>query len=453
MALEDTTLRAGGVTRYVEPMPVSRDAQGQLLLGSMPLGPLLHETVRENAKWSTPFYVYDLDGVVAGARALDGAFGSAPHLVCYAVKANTAGPIVEAVGRLGIGADVVSGAELSVALRAGIPPERIVYSGVAKRDAEIDQAIGIGDRGIMALQIESLEEIARVLARAKAAGRVARVAIRINPSLKRELLSTHDHIATGHDEAKFGVPRDDVKEAIRRVAAAPSLKLVGLNFHIGSQLTELDGYRASAALLCKIAQEAIAGGCHSLEFLNTGGGFGIDYGSGCAVSPADFAAAVIDEFKRAGLSHLKMVVEPGRSIVGAHGVLVARTVQTKVAGHCQWLMIDAGMNDLIRPALYQARHRIVPLDDHNGAAASWVVVGPVCESSDDFGAHELPATAPDAVAILDAGAYGFTMASHYNGRALPDELFVSNGEVASVLRGRTSAEWAASRFAAASGSG
>jgi diaminopimelate decarboxylase len=143
-----------------------------------------------------------------------------------------------------------------------------------------------------------------------------------------------------------------------------------------------------------------------------------------------------------------MVVEPGRAIVGAHGVLVARTVQAKVAGHCQWLMIDAGMNDLIRPALYQARHRIVPIDDHDGLSASWVVVGPVCESADDFGAHELPAHAPDAVAILDAGAYGFTMASQYNGRALPDELFISNGEVVSVLRGRTAAQWAASRFPA-----
>ncbi len=407
----------------------------------MPLRRLL-----DDPEWSTPFYAYDLDGIVTGARVLDGAFGCAPHLVCFAVKSNTAGPIVEAVGRLGFGADVVSGAELSVALRAGIPPERIVYSGVAKRDAEIDLAIGLGDRGIMALQVESLEEIARVESRAKAAGRVARVAIRINPSLKRELLSTHDHIATGHDEAKFGVPRDDVKEAVRRIAATPSLKLVGLNFHIGSQLTEVDGYRASAALLCQIAQEAIAEGCTSLEFLNTGGGFGIDYGAGCVVTPADFVAAVIDEFKRAKVDHLKMVVEPGRSIVGAHGVLVARTVQTKVAGHCQWLMIDAGMNDLLRPALYQARHRIVPIDDHNGASASWVVVGPVCESSDDFGAHDLPAPAPDAVAILDAGAYGFTMASQYNGRALPDELFVSNGEVVSVLHGRTAAQWAASRF-------
>ncbi len=422
-------------------MPVSRDAQGQLLLGTLPLRQLV-----DDPRWATPFYAYDLEGIVASATTLDNAFGRAPHLVCLAVKANTAGPILEALSRLGLGADVVSGAELSVALRAGIPPERLVYSGVAKRDAEIDMAIGLGDRGILALQIESLEEISRVAARALAAGRTARVSVRINPSVKRELLSTHDHIATGHDEAKFGVPRDDVKEAVRRVREASALTLVGFNFHIGSQLTEVGGYRESAALLCQIAQDAIAGGCTSLEFLNTGGGFGIDYGSGCAASPADFAGVVISEFDRAKLSHLKMVVEPGRALVGAHGVVVARTVQTKVAGHCQWIMIDAGMNDLIRPALYQARHRIVSIDDPKGPAASWVVVGPVCESSDDFGAHELPANAPRAVAILDAGAYGFTMASQYNGRALPDELFISKGEVVSVLRGRTSAEWAASRF-------
>ncbi len=401
----------------------------------------------DDARWTTPFYAYDLDAIVAGARSLDRAFGRAPHLVCLAIKANTAGPILEALGRLGLGADVVSGAELSVATRAGIPPERIVYSGVAKLDAEIDKAIGLGNRGILALQLESLEEIARVEARAKASGRTARVSIRINPSLKRELLSTHDHIATGHDEAKFGVPRDDVREAVRRVGASPMLNLVGFNFHIGSQLTEVDGYRESAALLCQIAQDAIAGGCNSLEFLDTGGGFGIDYGSGCSVTPDDFVAVVVREFERTNLGHLTMVVEPGRAIVGAHGVLVARTVQTKVAGHCQWIIIDAGMNDLIRPALYQARHRIVPIDDHNGPTESWVVVGPVCESSDDFGAHELPSKAPSAVAILDAGAYGFTMASQYNGRALPDELFISNGAVVAVLRGRTSAEWAASRFA------
>lgn len=387
----------------------------------------------------TPTYVYDLDAMAREARDLHAAFEAAPHLVAYAVKANTAGGVVRALAAEGCGADVVSGAELRVVLACGIAPDKIVYSGVAKRDDEIDAAIACD---IGALQIESMEEIDRVEARARAAGRRARVSVRVNPSVDVGR-ATHAHIATGHDEAKFGVPREDAARAVDRVEASPHLDLAGMTAHAGSQFTSVEPYVESARVLFAMVRAMRDGGrLRSIAYVDSGGGFGIDYGAGGAAKPADFVRAARAEQRAARLDDLALYVEPGRSLVAAHGVVVARVIQKKVAAHARWLMIDAGMNDLIRPALYQARHRIVSIDaSASGPPVPWRVVGPVCESSDDFGEHALPSDPPALVAVLDAGAYGFTMASRYNGRQQPVEAFVRGGRVVARTERGSAQAW------------
>ena len=430
-------------------MPPSRRPDGVLCLGNVSLA-----EIARDARFGTPAYVYDVDAITAEGRELREAFDGAPHLVAYAVKANSAGPIVKALAAVGCGADVVSGAELTLALRCGISPEDIVFSGVAKTDAELDLAISSGPAGIGSIQVESNEEIPRIAARASAAGRVARVSLRINPGVDKEALDTHSYIATGHDEAKFGVPLSSVPDALERVARSPSVRLVGVGSHVGSQLTAVDGYLASARALFSFAREVRAR--FPLTFVDPGGGFGIDYGEGCPVRPADFVRATRALQKEMGLGDLALYCEPGRSMVGAHGVLVANVIQRKVAEGRRWTMIDAGMNDLMRPALYQARHRIVPVVlDPAAPVSAYRVVGPVCESSDDFGIHDLPddvaGSTLRAVAILDAGAYGYSMASRYNGRAMAAEVFLSGGNVACATPRSSAEDWVQDRLRAGSG--
>lgn len=425
-------------------MSPTRDLTGSLLLGGVRLSDVVLAA-------GTPTYVYDLDGIAGQARSLRSALPAGPnaHLIAYSIKANAAGPIVRALAGEGCGADVVSGAELRVALACGITPDRIVYSGVAKQDDELDFAVACGDRGIGAVQIESIEEIARVEARARAAGRRARIGIRVNPNIDLGD-ATHAHISTGHDDAKFGVRKIDLDRAVQLADGSPWLELTGMTTHVGSKLPTVEPYLEAARILFRTVRRfREAGELRALTFVNTGGGFSVDYGGGPVPRPADFARAVVAEQRAQGLGDLALYVEPGRALVAPFGVLLARVIQPKVTGSARFLMIDAGMNDLIRPALYQARHRIVPLEDppgRDGAAESvWHVVGPVCESSDDFGKHTLPRDPPASVAILDAGAYGFTMASKYNGRQLPAEVFVRGG----VMAGRTEREsaetWARKR--------
>ena len=419
---------------------LTRDAHGAVL-GGISLVDLLRD-----GTIPTPAYVYDLDAMEAEARALAEGFGANSHLVAYAVKANSAGAVVRALARGGAGADVVSGAELAVVLGCGITPDRVLYSGVGKLARELDAAIGAGDRGIHAIQVESVEEIARIAGRSAALRRRARVSIRVNPGIEAD---THAHVATGHDEAKFGVARADLPAAWEALARAPHLDLVGLSSHVGSQLTQIDEYVAAAEVLLALAVSRHEVGAR-FEFIDFGGGFGIDYGAGCAAKPADFARAGVKLLGASPLAELQLVVEPGRSLVAAHGVLCASVISSKrsLEGDRRWLIIDAGMNDLIRPALYAARHRIESLDRASAAIATapgYRVVGPVCESSDDFGEHPFDAV-PERVVIRDAGAYGFTMASEYNGRALPTEVFLRGGKVDSISASPGVDAWVAARL-------
>jgi diaminopimelate decarboxylase len=431
-------------------MATSRDSEGFLTLGGARLSDLASD-----ARIGTPAYVYDLDAIAAEARALRLAFDGAAHLIAYAVKANSAGPIVRALAGEGCGADVVSAAEMLVALGCGIAPRAIVFSGVAKTDDEIDRAIGAR---IGAIQVESLEEIDRIDARAQAAGVCARIAVRINPGMDKDAIDTHSHIATGHDDAKFGVPEGQVAAAIERAISLPNLELTGVACHVGSQLTSAGPYVAAASALFEVARAARERGA-KLAFVDTGGGFGIDYGEKerandgekhgerNIVRPAAFVRAVREQQRAFGLDDLALHIEPGRAMVAAHGVLLARVIQTKRAAPGRaWSMIDAGMNDLLRPALYQARHRIVSLTAPSSDAEAVRVVGPVCESSDDFGDHEHLRDASH-VAILDAGAYGYVMASRYNGRALPAEVFLRGGRVVARASRKRLEDWADERIA------
>lgn len=439
-------------------MPLLRDSQGHATLGGLRLADI---AARFDVR--TPFYVYDVDSIVERAKALAEGYGDHPHHISYAVKANTAGRIVRRLAAIGVGADVVSGGELSVALGSGILPDSIVFSGVAKSNDELDAALHAGPRGILAIVAESVEELARIEARAKSVGRKARVSLRVKPGV---VVDTHANIATGHDEAKFGIARGDVPGALAQAVKSPHLTLQGLSMHIGSQMTDTDDYDRAGAVLCDLAKTFRATG-GALSYLDFGGGFGIDYGAGCPVSPADFARRTVAMVREHGLDDLRLLCEPGRSLVAPEGALVARVIQLKAGRSSSssesgadgqpdggWLFLDAGMNDLMRPALYQARHRIEPLQlpaslSENGQVAIRRVCGPVCESSDDFGSYEFPADfqAPALVVIRDAGAYGFTMASQYNGRALPDEVFLEGGRVAHVSRPATVDTWVKDRLA------
>lgn len=413
-----------------------RDASGRAVLAGRPIAALLAE-----AGVATPAYVYDVGAIRAAVRDAEAAFGDAPHVLAYAVKANTAGTIVRAVGEAGGGADVVSGGELAVVLGAGIDPERVVMSGVAKTDDELERAI---TADILAIQLESVEEIARVAARARALGRRARVSLRVNPAVR---IDSHAHVATGHDEAKFGIVQSDVAAAWQQIDARPdALDAVGVSTHVGSMLETPAPYLESARVVCAVARSRRETN-RQLRFVDFGGGFGIDYGAGPVRPPAEFVRAGLDLIRKEGLGDLALVVEPGRALVAPFGVLVASVVQDKRSGDRRWCMIDAGMNDLIRPALYQAHHRIEPLERPPGGT-EWQVVGPVCESADDFGLHPLGEALPATVVIRDAGAYGFTMASEYNGRPLPAEVFCEDGQ---VIRARPSPgvqAWVRSRLEA-----
>lgn len=399
------------------------------------MGDLLAE-----ANVSTPAYFYDLSGIEEQIHRLQGALQGSSHLIAYAIKANSAGTIVRTVKEAGAGIDAVSGGELLLARRVGVESQKIVLSGVAKKNDELDLAIS---EEILAIQAESVGELQRVAERCRALQAQARVSFRINPSVE---IDSHSHISTGHDAAKFGIARRNWEEAFAVVEANRDvLTLAGISTHVGSMLRSPESYVASGRVVCDVAHEARKRG-HTLQYVDFGGGFGIDYG-GAPVQPLEnFATAARNLLQEQGLGELQLVMEPGRSIVGPFGALVAQVVQHKVSGPRSWVMIDAGMNDLLRPALYGARHRVEPLEAQPGEAAHQIV-GPVCESSDDFGSHAL-GEVPSHVVLRDAGAYGYSMASEYNARPLPSEVFVRDGRIVQVSRSLGVEDWIARRLQA-----
>lgn len=379
--------------------------------------------------YGTPLYVYSAGEMRARYRRLATAFASSDTLFCYALKANPTLGVVATLAAEGAGADVVSGGELDRALTAGIPPERITFAGVGKRHEEIDRALATG---ILQLNVESAEELQMVAARAAARGVVAPVALRLNPDVAA---STHDKIATGRRHDKFGIGGERLGELLEAVRALPSLRLVGLHCHIGSQIAVVEDFERAYRRMAGFYRTCVAAG-FPLERLDLGGGFGVRYVDERELDIDAFAAMALAVTRDLGA---RLVFEPGRFLVAAAGVLVSRVVVLKSGSDGRrFLVVDAGMNDLVRPAMYGAVHPVLPLQAPAvGARIPVDVVGPICESGDVFERDVAlpPLAAGDAIAFTNAGAYGAAMASDYNSRGRAAQVLVDGGRVA-VLKPR-----------------
>jgi diaminopimelate decarboxylase len=382
------------------------------------------------ARHGTPLYVYSAQVIAEGYRAIDEAFADYPHAVHYALKANSTLAIARLLRSLGAGADANSGGEIEVALRAGFTPAEIVFTGVGKTGAELARAIELGVRSINA---ESEGELERIDALAQARGTRARVAVRVNPDIDAR---SHPHISTGLRTNKFGIALDDAREICHRMRSRPGLDIAGLHSHVGSQITDLDPLRRAVQALVDLAGELRASG-FAIEHLDIGGGLGISYDGQPVPSPAEYAAAVLPIVRASGIA---LVLEPGRSLVGHAGVLLSRVIDVKPqAGGKLFVVLDAGMTELMRPALYGAWHRIEPVEPRRGPEALCDLVGPLCETSDTLGRdRRLPVPqVGDLMAVFDTGAYGAVMASNYNRRPMPAEVLVENGAPVLIRRRQT----------------
>lgn len=403
-------------------------AMDGLCLDDVPLARIAAET-------GTPSWVYSAATITGRLAALRGAFAAenlTPALR-YAVKANDHLAILGLVGAAGAGADVTSLGEFARAEAAGIGPAAMVFSGVGKRPDELRATLAAG---IGQINVESAEELGMIAEVATSLGVAAPVCLRINPDIAA---GGHDKISTGRASDKFGIPLDDANALYRRAAATPGLAPVGLSTHIGSQIFDPSLFEAAYARILGLIDTLRAEGI-AVDRFDLGGGFGIPYDDGIAF-PLHAHAAMVRRI--VGNRHLDLIVEPGRWLVGPAGLLLARVILIKQAATERFAVLDAGMNDLLRPALYGARHGIVPVAAADAAAASHrvEVVGPVCESSDRFGSYDLPALAPGAlVAILDAGAYGTTMSNTYNARPFAAQVLIAGGTPHLIRRRQAVAE-------------
>ena len=376
----------------------------------------------------TPAYVYDARVIKGAYQELDSALAGVPHALHYALKANSTLAVVRLLRELGSGADANSVGEIDVALRAGFDPSQIVFTGVGKTSEELDRAIGLTVKTINA---ESPGELQRIATLARARGTTARVALRVNPDIDAR---SHPHISTGLRTNKFGVPIESARDLYREAAATPGLLPVGVHVHVGSQITSLEPLTSAAQRIVALVNDLRADGI-ALDHVDLGGGLGISYDGSRVPSLAEYAAAIVDGVARTGLT---LVLEPGRALVGAAGVLLTRVVDVKeYPGGPRFAILDAGMTELLRPALYGAFHRIVAVAPRAGEPRPYEVVGPLCESSDIFGRDRLlpPLEPGDLLAVLDTGAYAAAMASTYNRRPLQPEV-LADGDTWRVIRRR-----------------
>jgi diaminopimelate decarboxylase len=380
----------------------------------------------------TPFYCYSHATLTRHFRVFDEAFAPIPHLICFALKANSNLSILKLFGGMGGGADVVSGGELFRALRAGILPDRIVYAGVGKSREEIAYAL---KSDILMFNVESSQELQLISEVASNMGVEARVALRINPDVDPR---THPYISTGLKKSKFGIDISQAVEAYELARELPRVRVVGIHQHIGSQITEVGPFVDALAKIAELTRELRALKL-DIRYVDVGGGLGITYKDEEPPILRDFAEALIGVVKDLDCT---IVLEPGRVIVGNAGILVTRVLYTKRTASKDFVVVDAGMNDLIRPSLYGSYHAIIPVHRVEGTPTLTAdVVGPICESGDFLAKdRELPAVQPgDLLAVMSAGAYGFTMASNYNARPrLPEVL--GKGDRYLVIRRRESYE-------------
>ena len=380
-------------------------------------------------RFGTPCYVYSRATLTRHFRVFDDAFGSHPHLVCYAVKANGNLGVLGVLARLGSGFDIVSVGELERVLAAGGEPGRVVFSGVGKREDEIARALEVG---IRCFNVESEPELDRIQRVAAALGRRAPVSLRVNPDVDA---GTHPYISTGLKENKFGIPIADAPAVYARAAAQPNLHVVGVDCHIGSQLTTLAPFTDTLDRLLLLVERLAADGI-GIDHIDLGGGIGIRYRDEQPPHPSQHIAAVLERL--AGLPYA-VYVEPGRAIVGNAGLLLTRVEFLKCSEHKNFAIVDAAMNDLIRPSLYSAWMEIIPADATlERAQQRYDVVGPICETGDFLGKdRELAVAEGDLLAVRSAGAYGFTMSSNYNARPRAAEVLVDGSEV-HLVRARES---------------
>ena len=375
----------------------------------------------------TPCYIYSRATLERHWHAFNDAFGTQPHLVCYAVKANSNIAILNLFARLGSGFDIVSVGELERVLRAGGDPSKVVFSGVSKKASEIRRALEVG---IRCFNVESEPELARINAVAGEMGKIAPISLRVNPDVDAQ---THPYISTGLKENKFGIEISRAEEVYLKAAALPHLNVVGIDCHIGSQLLTLspfmDALQRVLALAERLAEQGV-----KVHHLDIGGGLGVRYRDDqIAPTPAEYMAQLFTDER---LREYEIFVEPGRAIAANAGILVTEVEFLKMAEYKNFAVIDAAMNDLIRPALYSAWHEIIPVVPREGETATYDIVGPVCETGDFLGKErDLNIQAGDLLAVRSSGAYGFTMASNYNTRPRAVEVMV-DGSAVHVIRQR-----------------
>jgi diaminopimelate decarboxylase len=389
-------------------------------------GVALDEIAREAG---TPTYVYSRAAIERAYTELDEAFAGLDHLVCYAVKANGNLAVLRVLASLGAGADIVSGGELYRAMRAGFDPKKVVFAGVGKTEQEL--MAGLGER-ILLFNVESASELERLEQLAARVGKRARVSLRINPDVDA---GSHDHITTGRERDKFGIPVDQALALAERSGQHRCVDIIGVHQHIGSQITKLQPFKDSVERSAGLVEELQERG-FNIQYFNIGGGLGIRYKDEETPTPKELVEEIRPVLQRLQNKPVKILCEMGRFISGAAGVLLTGVVYRKTSGEKDFIVADAGMNDLLRPSLYDAHHEIRPVRD-GGSVAQADLVGPVCESGDYLARdRELPdAQEGDLLAVMDAGAYGFSMASNYNSRPRPAEVMVS-GDRWAVVRER-----------------
>jgi diaminopimelate decarboxylase len=400
-------------------MPFFPRRDGRLHVESVPLDAIA-------ARFGTPCYVYSRAALESAFRAFAAALAGREHLVCYALKANSNLAVLDVFARLGAGFDIVSGGELARVIAAGGDPGKVVFSVVGETAEEIRQAL---EAGILCFNVESASELGRIERIAAEIGRVAPVSFRVNPDVDP---GTHPYISTGLKENKFGVAFEDALPLYRRAAAARSLRVVGVDFHIGSQLTEAAPFVAALeralALVDALGREGIA-----LHHLDLGGGLGIRYRDETPPPVTEYLGALL---MRIGARPLRILLEPGRALVGNAGVLLTRVEYLKPGAERSFAIVDAAMNDLLRPALYDAWHDVVPVAPRQGPTRRYEVVGPVCETGDFLArGRDLALEEGDLLAIMSAGAYGMTMSSNYNTRPRAAEVMV-DGAMMHLVRER-----------------
>ena len=381
------------------------------------------------SQYGTPAYVYSQTTLERHIRTIDGAFNEIDHITCYSVKANSNAAILRVLAEHGLGADVVSGGELYRALRAGIPEERIVYSGVGKTAQEIRLAL---EHNILMLNVESESELHVIDSIAQEMNVRAPISFRVNPDIDPK---THPYISTGLKNNKFGIPYNDVLRLYEKAAGLKNVDIIGIDAHIGSQLMELSPYMNTAERLRSLIEDIRTLGIE-IRIVDTGGGIGINYQEETPPDPIDWSRMIVPVIKDTGCS---LIIEPGRSIVGNAGVLITRVLYIKSNGDKTFIVVDSGMNDLARPSLYGSYHAVLPVVERKTEKRVVDIVGPICESGDFIAKdRELPMPEEgDLLAVMSAGAYGMSMSSNYNSRLRAAEVMVYKSESKLVSKRET----------------